>query len=136
MHDDLLSLLPKTDLTRRGFVMTSLAAGFALAAQPISAQTITTDTKGLEAGEVIAVHLELRHEAGVAVLCVLGVPVARDLVAYRVRPDRRSAPQPRGNSRKPNSAPARRRSSSRSFQRPPRSSQSTDLQSCPTWLRP
>jgi carboxymethylenebutenolidase len=52
MHDDLLSLLPKTDLTRRGFVVTSLAAGFALAAQPISAQTITTDTKGLEAGEV------------------------------------------------------------------------------------
>jgi carboxymethylenebutenolidase len=32
--------------------MTSLAAGFALAAQPVSAQTITTDTKGLEAGEV------------------------------------------------------------------------------------
>jgi carboxymethylenebutenolidase len=52
MHDDLLSLMPKTDLTRRGFVVTSLAAGFALAAQPISAQTITTDTKGLEAGEV------------------------------------------------------------------------------------
>jgi carboxymethylenebutenolidase len=52
MDDDLLSLLPKTDLTRRGFVVTSLAAGFALAAQPISAQTITTDTQGLEAGEV------------------------------------------------------------------------------------
>ncbi len=52
MHDDLLSLLPKTDLTRRGFVVTSLAAGFALAAQPVSAQTITTDTQGLEAGEV------------------------------------------------------------------------------------
>ena len=53
MHDDLLSLLPKTDLTRRGFVVTSLAAGFALAAQPVAAQTtITTDTQGLEAGEV------------------------------------------------------------------------------------
>jgi carboxymethylenebutenolidase len=53
MQDDLLSLLPKTDLTRRGFVVTSLAAGFALAAQPIAAQTtITTDTQGLEAGEV------------------------------------------------------------------------------------
>src|SRR5882724_12802023 len=52
MHDDLLSLLPKSDLTRRGFVVTSLAAGFALAAQPVSAQTITTDTTGLEAGEV------------------------------------------------------------------------------------
>jgi carboxymethylenebutenolidase len=33
-------------------VVSSLAAGFALAAQPVSAQTITTDTKGLEAGEV------------------------------------------------------------------------------------
>jgi carboxymethylenebutenolidase len=53
MHDDdLHSLLPKTDLTRRGFVVTSLAAGFALAAQPVSAQTITTDSQGLEAGEV------------------------------------------------------------------------------------
>jgi carboxymethylenebutenolidase len=42
----------KTDLTRRNFVITSLAAGFALATQPVSAQTITTDTSGLEAGEV------------------------------------------------------------------------------------
>jgi carboxymethylenebutenolidase len=32
--------------------MTSLAAGFALSVQPVSAQTIETDTKGLEAGEV------------------------------------------------------------------------------------
>src|SRR3954469_23978279 len=52
MHDDLLSLMPKVDFTRRGFVVTSLAAGFALAVQPVSAQTITTDTEGLEAGEV------------------------------------------------------------------------------------
>jgi len=42
----------KTDLTRRNFVITSLTAGFALATQPISAQTITTDINGLEAGEV------------------------------------------------------------------------------------
>lgn len=40
------------DVSRRGFVATSLAAGFALAAQPVSAQTITTDAKGLTAGEV------------------------------------------------------------------------------------
>ena len=52
MHDELLSLLPKVDFTRRGFVVTSLAAGFALAVQPVSAETITTDTEGLEAGEV------------------------------------------------------------------------------------
>lgn len=37
---------------RRGFVVTSLGAGFALATQPISAQTITTDAQGLTAGEV------------------------------------------------------------------------------------
>src|SRR5437762_10126915 len=52
MHEDLLSLLPKTDFSRRGFVVTTLASGFALAVRPVSAETITTDTKGLEAGEV------------------------------------------------------------------------------------
>ena len=52
MHADALSLLPKTDLTRRGFVVTSLAAGYALSVQPVSAQTITTSAEGLEAGEV------------------------------------------------------------------------------------
>jgi len=52
MHDDLLSLMPKITPSRREFVVTSLAAGFALAVQPVSAETITTDTKGLEAGEV------------------------------------------------------------------------------------
>jgi carboxymethylenebutenolidase len=45
-------LTPTTDFTRRGFVMTSLTAGFALAVQPVSAETITTDSSGLEAGEV------------------------------------------------------------------------------------
>jgi carboxymethylenebutenolidase len=52
MHDDLKSWLPKTDFSRREFVMTTLATGFALAVQPVSAETITTDTAGLEAGEV------------------------------------------------------------------------------------
>jgi carboxymethylenebutenolidase len=53
MKEDLLSLLPQTEVTRRRFVVTSLAAGFALAVRPVAAQTvITTDTKGLEAGEV------------------------------------------------------------------------------------
>src|SRR5215510_1917732 len=52
MHADALSLLPKTDFTRRGFVVTTLASGFALAVQPVTAQTITTGTEGLEAGEV------------------------------------------------------------------------------------
>jgi carboxymethylenebutenolidase len=52
MNDDAKSLLPKFDFTRREFTVTSLAAGFALAVQPVSAKTIVTDTKGLEAGEV------------------------------------------------------------------------------------
>jgi carboxymethylenebutenolidase len=52
MNDDLLSLMPKADVNRREFVVTTLAAGFALAVQPVSAETITTDTKGLKAGEV------------------------------------------------------------------------------------
>jgi carboxymethylenebutenolidase len=52
MHDDLKSLLPKSDFTRRGFVVTTLAGGFAMAVRPVSAETITTDAQGLEAGEV------------------------------------------------------------------------------------
>jgi len=53
MNEDILSLLPKSGFTRREFVVTSLAGGFALATQPIAAQSvITTDTNGLVAGEV------------------------------------------------------------------------------------
>ncbi len=46
------SLTPPLDFSRRAFVVTSLAAGFALAVQPISAQTITTGSDGLVVGEV------------------------------------------------------------------------------------
>ncbi len=54
MREELLSLMPEApELTRRSFVVTSLTAGFALATQPIQAQSvITTDTNGLIAGEV------------------------------------------------------------------------------------
>lgn len=41
-----------TDLSRRTFARTSLATGFAAAVLPVGADTITTDTTGLEAGEV------------------------------------------------------------------------------------
>ena len=52
MHEELVGLMPE-ELTRRGFIVTSLAAGFALAVQPVTGQTvITTDAEGLEAGEV------------------------------------------------------------------------------------
>lgn len=53
MGEDIISTFPTLELTRRQFVVTTLAAGFALSVQPISAQTvITTDTTGLEAGEI------------------------------------------------------------------------------------
>ena len=39
-------------INRREFIMTSLAIGFAFAAQPVMAQAISTDDKGLTAGEV------------------------------------------------------------------------------------
>src|ERR1700756_3952643 len=44
---------PKGGLTRRDFVVTSITAGFALAVQPVQAQTvITTDTNGLTVGPI------------------------------------------------------------------------------------
>jgi carboxymethylenebutenolidase len=52
MNEELLSLVPSLEVSRRDFVVTTLAAGFALAVQPVSGQTITTDTEGLTAGEV------------------------------------------------------------------------------------
>ncbi len=49
---ELQVMAPRTNWSRRGFVMTSLASGFAAAAGPLSAEMITTDTSGLAAGEV------------------------------------------------------------------------------------
>ena len=52
-RDEVNSLNPALAVDRRGFVKTSLAAGFAAAVLPVQAQTmITTDTQGLTAGEV------------------------------------------------------------------------------------
>ena len=67
------SLFPEPEPSaRRGFIVTTLTAGFALAVQPVSAQTITTDTEGLEAGEV-----KIPAEGGL-------------MPAYRARPARGS----------------------------------------------
>lgn len=41
------------EVTRRRFVVSTLAIGFALAVRPISAETIATDSTGLTAGEVM-----------------------------------------------------------------------------------
>jgi hypothetical protein len=72
MQEDLRSLIP--DLSRRQFVVTSLAAGFALAVRPVSADTITTDAKGLEAGEV-KIPVKYEDKEG-------------DMPAYRAMPDK------------------------------------------------
>lgn len=55
---DFDSLVPDIPFSRRGFIVTALGAGFALAVQPVMAQTaITTDTQGLVAGEIkVKVH--------------------------------------------------------------------------------
>ncbi len=46
-------VLPALPMNRRGFLVTALGAGFALAVQPVMAQTaISTDSTGLTAGEI------------------------------------------------------------------------------------
>ncbi|WP_374304402.1 dienelactone hydrolase family protein [Ferrovibrio sp.] len=53
MNADLLSLVPKVDFSRRGFMATSLITGFTVAAGPVMGQTaIKTDATGLKDGEV------------------------------------------------------------------------------------
>lgn len=53
IDQDLDSLTPSREFTRRAFVRTSVGSGFAAAVMPICAQTaIKTDTNGLVAGEV------------------------------------------------------------------------------------
>jgi carboxymethylenebutenolidase len=66
---ELDSLRPPLRLDRRGFVKTSLGAGFAVAALPVHARTmITTDTQGLTVGEI-------------------GIPVKDgEIPAYRAQP--------------------------------------------------
>jgi carboxymethylenebutenolidase len=68
MREEILSLLPP--VSRREFVVTTLAIGFAMAVRPVSAATITTDTRGLEAGEV-----KIPVETG-------------EIPAYRAMPDK------------------------------------------------
>lgn len=52
LRTEIQSLLPKAELTRREAIVTTLAIGFALAVSPAGAQTITTSSDGLTAGEV------------------------------------------------------------------------------------
>src|SRR3989442_8440553 len=47
MREDAVSLLPKTEFTRREFVVTSLAAGFAMRGRPFPPQPSLTNRIGL-----------------------------------------------------------------------------------------
>lgn len=49
---DIANVLSRVELSRRQMVVTSLAAGFAVAVQPVSAAAISTSAEGLTAGEV------------------------------------------------------------------------------------
>lgn len=51
MSQDIIDRIAGSPLNRRTFAVTSLATGFALSVQPISAAVITTDATGLETGE-------------------------------------------------------------------------------------
>ncbi|SDD67017.1 dienelactone hydrolase family protein [Paraburkholderia lycopersici] len=46
------SLVPRVPFDRRTFIKAALGSGFAAAVLPVSAQTIHTDSEGLEAGEI------------------------------------------------------------------------------------
>ena len=52
LHQDLDSLTPSRDFSRRDFVKTSVGSGFAAAVLPVTAQTVKTSADGLTAGEV------------------------------------------------------------------------------------
>ncbi|MCM5679529.1 dienelactone hydrolase family protein [Schlegelella sp. S2-27] len=50
--EDLDSLTPTRDFSRRSFVKTAVGSGFAAAVLPVTAQTLKTDSEGLTVGEV------------------------------------------------------------------------------------
>lgn len=69
MSNETLDTSAAADLTRRAFVVGGLAAGFALSVQPVAADTITTDTTGLIAGEV-----KIKGPDGVAIPAYRALP--------------------------------------------------------------
>lgn len=52
MKFGLAEKIRETTVSRRGFLLTSLVGGFAVASEPVFAQAIKTDTQGITAGEV------------------------------------------------------------------------------------
>ncbi len=52
LEQELDSLAPSREFSRRGFVQAAVGSGFAAAVLPVTAQTIKTDSEGLTVGEV------------------------------------------------------------------------------------
>jgi len=52
LYNDIANVLTRVGFDRRRMLVTSLAAGFALAVRPVAANVIATDSAGLTAGEV------------------------------------------------------------------------------------
>ena len=52
LQNDIANVLARIELNRRDVIVRGLAAGFALAVQPVGAATITTDTQGISAEAV------------------------------------------------------------------------------------
>jgi len=77
------SPLAQTRLSRRKFIVGSLAAGFALAVLPVSAETLTTDSSGLIAGEV-RIPVEGGTIPGYRAMPAAGGPFAVVLVVHEV----------------------------------------------------
>ena len=73
---------PAAGFSRRGFVMGSLASGFALASQPVLAQAISTDSQGL-----VVTELKLAVADGtawMAFFCSTMMAMALELLACLV----------------------------------------------------
>src|SRR5258706_9570596 len=51
-NDHFNSLVPKTPIDRRSFIAAAIAAGFAVAADPVLGQAIKTPMDGLEGGDL------------------------------------------------------------------------------------
>lgn len=77
------SLTIRPHLSRRTFIVGSLATGFALAVMPVSAQTITTNTNGLTAGEV-KIPVAGGEIPGYRAMPATGGPFATILVVHEI----------------------------------------------------
>jgi carboxymethylenebutenolidase len=74
---------PPSQFSRRAFIVGSLAAGFALAVLPVSAETITTDANGLTVGEV-KIPVEGGSIPGYRAMPDVGGPFPTILVVHEI----------------------------------------------------